>query len=128
MVKTSAQKWDEAVSKYKDKCRKIMSLSKSIRYAGVTNEFGRTLTGTLRPGVKPLLNAEQIRNEFFIISTLMSLGRELSSIVGSLDHVVLQHHKVSIIAFQKRKITYYVSVDSKEKNLDKIISLVRKSI
>ena len=128
MVKTPAQKWNEKIAKYKTQCRKIMGVSKSIRYAGVINEFGRTLTGAVKPGVKPLLNSEQVKNEFFIISTLMTLRKGPASAVGTLDYVVLKHQKVSIIAFQKNKTTYYVSIDGKEKKLDKIIPAIRKLI
>lgn len=128
MAKTPAQKWNDTITKYKNQCRKIMSVSKSIRYAGVINEFGRTLTGAVKPGVKPLLNSEQVKNEFFIISTLMTLRKGPSSAVGTLDYVVLKHQKVSIIAFQKNKITYYVSVNGNEKGLDKIIPAIRKLI
>ena len=128
MAKTPAQKWNDKISKYKSQCRKIMNASKSIRYAGVINEFGRTLTGAVRPGVKPLLNSEQVKNEFFIISTLMTLRKGPASAVGTLDYVVLKHQKVSIVAFQKNKITYYVSIDGKEKKLEKIIPAIRKLI
>jgi len=128
MVKTPAQKWSATITKYKSQCRKIMSVSKSIRYAGVINEFGRTLTGAVRPGVKPLLNSEQVKNEFFIISTLMTLRKGPSNAVGRLDYVVLKHQKVSIIAFQKNKITYYVSINGTEKKLDKIIPAIKKLI
>ncbi len=103
-----------------------MRVSKSIRYTGVINEFGRTLTGIIKPGVKPLLKSEQVKNEFFIISTLMTLRKDPSSAVGKLDYVVLKHQKVTILAFQKDKITFYVSVDAKEKALDKIIPKIRK--
>ena len=128
MAKTPAQKWSTTITKYKNQCRKIMAVSKSIRYAGVINEFGRTLTGAVRPGVKPLLNSEQVKNEFFIISTLMTLRKGPSNAVGNLDYVVLKHQKVSIIAFQKNKITYYVSINGTEKKLDKIIPAIRKLI
>ena len=128
MAKTPSQKWNDKIAKYKSQCRKIMNSSKSIRYAGVINEFGRTLTGAVRPGVKPLLNSEQVKNEFFIISTLMTLRKGPASAVGMLDYVVLKHQKVSIVAFQKNKITYYVSIDGKEKKLEKIIPAIRKLI
>ncbi len=126
MRKTPADKWKETISKYKLQCQKIMRVSKSIRYTGVINEFGRTLTGIIKPGVKPLLKSEQVKNEFFIISTLMTLRKDPSSAVGKLDYVVLKHQKVTILAFQKDKITFYVSVDAKEKALDKIIPKIRK--
>ena len=128
MAKTPEQKWKDTITKYKKQCQKIMGVSKSIRYAGVINEFGRTLTGTVRPGTKPLLKSEQVKNEFFVISTLMSLRKDTSNSVGKLDHVILQHQKVTIVILQKKNITYYVSIDRKEKGLEKIISSIKKMI
>ena len=128
MSKTPEQKWKDSILGYKKQCQKIMTASNSIRYAGVINEYGRTLTGIIRPGVKPLLKSEQVKNEFFIISTLMTLRQEPSSAIGKLDYVVLKHQKVTILVFQKNKVTYYVSIDSKTKGIDKIIPKIQKNL
>ena len=84
MVKTPADKWKDTVIKYRKQCQSILKLSNSIRYAGVINVYGRTLTGIIRPNLKPLLKSEQVKNEFFVISTLMSL-RKNTSTVGKLE-------------------------------------------
>ena len=128
MVKTPADKWKDTVIKYRKQCQSILQLSNSIRYAGVINAYGRTLTGIVKPNLKPLLKSEQVKNEFFIISTLMSLRKDTATTVGKLEHVILQHEKVIIIILQKSNITYYVSIDRKEKDLEKIISLIKKTI
>ena len=128
MVKTPADKWKDAVIKYRKQCQNILKLSNSIRYAGVINAYGRTLTGMVKPNLKPLLKSEQVKNEFFIISTLMSLRKETVSTVGRLEHVILQHQKVTIIILQKNDVTFYVSIDRKEKNLAKILSSIKKVI
>jgi len=128
MVKTPADKWNDAIIKYRKQCQNILKLSNSIRYAGVINAYGRTLTGMVKPNLKPLLRSEQVKNEFFIISTLMSLRKETVSTVGKLEHVILQHQKVTIIILQKNDITFYVSIDRKEKNLTKILSSIKKVI
>jgi hypothetical protein len=128
MRKTPAQKWNETISKYKLQCQKIMGISKNIRYTGIINEYGRTLTGIIRPGVKPLLKSEQVKNEFFIISTLMTLRKSPSSAIGELDYVVLKHRSVTILAYQKNKVTFYISINAREKNLDKIIPKIKKLI
>ncbi len=126
MVKTSEQKWKEAIIGYRKKCQKILGVSKNVRYVGVINEYGRTLTGIIRPGVKPLLKSEQARNEFFIISTLMALRKILDSSLGKLDYVILKHQKVSIVACQKNKITFYIT--TLEKELDTLIPDIKKLI
>lgn len=128
MVKTPADKWKDTVIKYRKQCQSILKLSNSIRYAGVINAYGRTLTGLVKPNLKPLLKAEQVKNEFFIISTLMSLRKETVNTVGKLEHVVLQHQKVTIVIFQKKDVTFYVSINKKEKGLEKIISSIKKII
>ena len=128
MVKTPADKWKSAVVKYRKQCQKILDVSKSIRYAGVINVYGRTLAGIVQPNLKPLLKSEQVKNEFFIISTLMSLRKDTASTVGKLEHVILQHQKVTIVLLQKNDIIYYVSIDRKEKGLEKIISSIKKIV
>ncbi len=128
MVKTPADKWKDAVTKYRKQCQNILKISSSIRYAGVINVYGRTLTGIVRPNLKPLLKSEQVKNEFFIISTLMSLRKNTANTVGKLEHVILQHQKITIVILQKNDITYYVSINRKEKGLEKIISSIKKTI
>jgi len=126
MVKTPADKWRDAIIKYKLQCQNILKLSNHIRYAGVINTYGKTLTGVIQPDLKPLLKSEEIKNEFFIVSTLISLRKANNSSIGKLNHIVFKHSKINIVVFHKKDITFYVSIDSKEKNLDKIISLIKK--
>jgi ABC-type microcin C transport system duplicated ATPase subunit YejF len=128
MVKTPAEKWKDTIIGYRKKCQKIIEVSKSVRYAGVINTYGRTLAGIVRSDVKPLLKSEQIKNEFFILSTLMNLRKDSENAVGKLNFVLLEHQKVSIIIFQKSGMTYYVSIDRKEKDINSIISKIKKLI
>ena len=127
MVKTPAEKWKDTIIKYRKQCQNILKLSNSIRYTGVINVYGRTLTGIVRPNLKPLLKSEQVKNEFFVISTLMSL-RKNTSTVGKLEYMILQHQKITIVVLQKNDLSYYVSINRKEKGLEKIITLIKKII
>jgi len=128
MAKTPEQKWKTSILEYRKKCQKIIKISDSIRYVGIINEYGRTLTGMIKPNIKPLLKAEEVKNEFFIISTLMTLRRVFDKSLGKLDYVVIKHNKVSIIAYQKNKITYYISFERKKKGLNWIIPVLRKIV
>ena len=128
MVKTPADKWKDTIIKYRKQCQSILKLSASVRYAGVVNIHGRTLTGMIKPTLKPLLKSEQVKNEFFILSTLISLRKGAIDSIGKLEHVLLQHQKVTILILQKNDVTYYVSINRKEKDLDKIILLIKKII
>jgi len=128
MVKTPLDKWQNKILKYRKQCQSILKLSKSIRYSGVINNYGRTLTGVINPNLKPLLKSEEVKHEFFIISTLFSIRKNNTTSLGKLDHIILKHAKVNLVIFQKNDVTFYISINSKEKNLDKIISLVKKTI
>ena len=128
MVKTASDKWKNTILKYKKQCQTILQISSNIRYAGVINNYGRTLTGVIKPNLKPLLKSEEVKHEFFIISTLFSLRKDNENSLGKLEHIVLKHSKVNIIVFQKKDITFYVSINSKEKSLEKIISIIKKTI
>jgi len=128
MIKTPADKWGETIIKYRKQCQNILKLSNNVRYAGVINVYGRTLTGIVKSDLKPLLKSEQVKNEFFIMSTLMSLRKDTSVTLGKLEHVVLQHQKATIIILHKNDVTYYVSINKKEKDLEKIILSIKKTI
>jgi hypothetical protein len=128
MVKTPSDKWQNKILKYRKQCQSILKLSKNIRYSGVINNYGRTLTGIINPNLKPLLKSEKVKHEFFILSTLFSLRKNNTDSLGKLDHIILKHSKVNIVVFQKNNITFYISINSKEKSLDKIISLIKKII
>ena len=128
MIKSPSDKWKNSILKYKKQCQSIIQISNNIRYVGVINNYGRTLTGVIKPNLKPLLKSEEVKQEFFIISTLFSLRKNGVNSLGKLDYIILKHSKVNVIVFQKKDITFYVSINSKEKSLDKIISLIKKKI
>ena len=128
MVKTPSEKWKDTVIKYRKQCQKIIQVSKNVRYAGVINQYGRTITGIVRSDIKPLLKSEQVKNEFFILSTLMNLRKDSEKAVGKLNYVLLEHQKVSIVILQKNNMTFYVSMDGKAKDLHENISKIKKLI
>jgi len=128
MNKIPSEKWKDSIISYRKKCQSIIQISNNIRYVGIVNAYGRTLTGIINAGVKPLMKSETIKNELFVISVLMTLRKESTSVVGKLDYVLLHHQKISILLFQKNNVTYYVTIDRKEKKIDKIIESIGKII
>ena len=128
MIKSPSDKWKNSILKYKKQCQSIIQISNNIRYVGVINNYGRTLTGVIKPNLKPILKSEEVKHEFFIISTLLTLRKDNTNSIGKLDHVLLKHSKVNIVVFLKNDVAFYVSINSKEKSLDKIISLIKKTI
>ena len=128
MKKTPADKWQDAVISYKKQCQNILKLSGHIRYAGVINAYGRTLTGIIKPNVKPLLKSEEIKNEFFIVSTLISLRQSTENELGKLDYVIFKHLKAHIAILHKNNVTFYISINPKEKNSEQLVSKIKKII
>lgn len=126
MVKTPEQKWKESIQDYRKKCQQILNISKLIRYVGVINEYGRTLTGIIRPGVKPLLKSEDAKNEFFIVSNLITLRNSQSIVLGDLDYALLKHKKVILIIIPNRNVTFYITIDVNVKPISEIISKIKK--
>ena len=97
MEKKSIQKWEKSREILRRNCKEIISLSKSIRYVGVINEHGRTLSGTLKPGIKPMFSREQVRDEFFAISSFMKLRNKAVTPIGKLNYILLNLHYLYII-------------------------------
>ena len=130
MSKTPNQKWEEDITAYRKKCQRILLVSTAIRYVGLINEYGRTLTGIIKQGTKPLLNPEQVRNEFFLISTMLSMRCTNYSAIGDMESAVFKHKKVILVLFQRKEGTYYISVDEKTtfESLAKIIAEIKKTI
>ena len=107
MVKTPADKWKETIIKYRKQCQKILEISNNIRYAGIVNAYGRTLTGMIKPKLKPLLQSEDFKNELFVISTLISLRKDSVGTIGKLEHVVLEHQKITIVIFVRNRFNQF---------------------
>ena len=125
MQKTPDQKWKEQIIQYRKKCQSISEISKSIRYVGLVNEYGTTLTGILRPGLTTLLSRESARNEFFLVSTLLTMRNKASSALGKMDHVVFRHEKITVIAFQRKEGIYYISIN-KNTSPDAVVKIMLK--
>ncbi|RNJ77094.1 MAG: hypothetical protein D9C04_02530 [Nitrosopumilus sp. B06] len=125
-MRTPDERWKKMLAVHKKCCQDILGISKSIRYAGVINAYGRTLTGVTSPSAKLLLGPMEVKNEFFVISTMMTQRKDSADKMGKLDHAVLIHQKVFVILVHKDGVTYYVSVSKKEKNLDTVIAKIKK--
>jgi uncharacterized protein YeeX (DUF496 family) len=126
MAKTPEQKWKESIRDYRKKCQQILNISKSIRYVGAINEYGRTLTGIIRPGIKPLLKSEDAKNEFFIVSNLITLRNSQATVLGDLDYALLKHKKVILIIIPNCNVTFYITIDINVKTISEIISKIKK--
>ena len=103
------QSWSKLVTQNRKKCEKILSVSNDIRYAGVFNEFGRTISGKIKPGVKPIFSPDTVRQEFFAIASMMRLREKSSKALGRVEFVSISHKKINIILFYTKSVTYYIT-------------------
>lgn len=130
MQKTPNQKRIDKIVHYRKRCESVLKLSKSIRYVGLINEYGTTLTGILRPGLKTLLSRESARSEFFLVSTFLTMRNRASSSLGRMSHMILKYEKITVVIFQRREGIYYISVNasSTPEIVNNIITKIKKVI
>jgi hypothetical protein len=128
--KTPNEKWSKEIAKYRKKCQQILTTSHLIRYVGLVNPYGRTLTGIIRPGTSILLQSKPARNEFFLVSTFFSMRNKISSAIGNMDYAIFKHSKITLIVFQSKEGIYYISVSksSTPNSIAKLITKIKKMI
>tara|TARA_B110000014_G_scaffold234706_1_gene198765 strand:- start:639 stop:1025 length:387 start_codon:yes stop_codon:yes gene_type:complete len=122
------ESWLKITSFHRKKCEKILEVSKEIRYAGVFNEYGHTIAGKIRPGMKPIFSPNAVREEFFNIASSMKLREKSSKILGELDYILINHKKIRVLLFYKNKITYYITIGSKIESTTLFINKIKKII
>lgn len=118
--------WAEKIAKYKDECKRVLGTSENIRYASVINNYGRTLTGTMRPGSKPMLRRDHAPNEFHLLAMLFSLRRDSEDQLGEMEHCVIHHKKVILVIVPRNKDIMFISFDKWTENPDAVIDQIKK--
>lgn len=117
-------------SVYHDKCIAFLNISEKIRYVGIINRFGRTLSGKLRKNVKPLLSPEQAMNERFIEAMRQQLRNSFESSIGKTIFSITKNELVTLILVPSKTsddVLYYVTID-KDVPLDEINNIINKVI
>ena len=126
MKKSDITKWNASLEKYRKQCQKIISVSNSIRYVGIINEYGRTISWKIKPGIKPLFSPNQVRTEFSAIATTTKLREKSLTAIGKSNYAILNHKKVIILLVQNKKITYYITFNQKSIPTKSIIEKIQK--
>ena len=120
--------WIKTVTQNRKKCEKILEISKGIRYVGAFNEYGRTISGKIKPGVKPIFSPDSVRHEFFAIASMMRLREKTSKTLGRVESISINHNKINILLFYKNNITYYITINKKTKLNSLLINKIKKII
>ena len=121
----NSRSWTKTVAQNRKNCEKILAIAKDIRYAGVFNEYGRTISGKIKPGVKPIFSPDSVRHEFFAIASMMRLREKTSKTLGNLDFISITHKKINILLFYKKGITYYITINKKSKSNTLLVNKIK---
>ncbi len=113
------------VALYQDICLSILKISDSIRYVGIINRFGRTITGKLKNGMKPILTPEQARDERYIESTRQYLRRSLEISTGKSLFTIEKNENVTFLLIPQitKDILYYITIE-KDAELNEINEII----
>ncbi len=111
----------------KEQCLKILKISERIRYAGIINKFGRTLTGKLQNGVKPILTPEQARDERYIEAARRQLRKSLEVSIGKSIFTIEKNENVIFLLIPDvtQDIFYYITIN-KDTTLSEIGGILTK--
>ena len=113
---------------YKNNCKQIITLSKSIRYVGIINEYGRTLSGILKNGIKPMFNKNQVRNEFFAITSFIKLRSKVNPSIGKMNYILLNHEKVLSVVLYHENVVYYITFSKNSIPTQSLINKIKKIV
>ena len=115
------------LQKNKKLCRQFLELSPKIRYVGLMNNFGRTLSGQLRKGVVPLFSPDEARDENFLEATRNQLRKRFEEAIGKTRFTITENEKVKIVTIPITRGFFYITMEKDTDNQEilKIIESIR---
>jgi hypothetical protein len=120
-----AKKDEMAINK--EKCLSFLNISEKIRYVGIINRFGRTITGKLKSGIRPLLTPEQARDERYIESTRQQLRKALEVSIGRSIFTIEKNENVTFLLIpDKSNDNFYYMTLEKDTPLTEINDIINK--
>ena len=123
-----SKKWEKKQLLYKNNCKQIITLSKSIRYVGIINEYGHTLSGILKNGIKPMFNKNQVRSEFFAITSFLKLRSKINPSIGKMNYILLNHEKVLSVVLYHENVVYYITFSKNSIPTQSLINKIKKIV
>jgi hypothetical protein len=114
---------EEQLQKNKKLCRQFLELSPKIRYVGLMNNFGRTLSGQLRKGVVPLFSPDEARDENFLEATRNQLRQKFEEAIGKTRFTITENEKVKIVTIPISRGFFYITLE-KDTDIQEILKIV----
>ena len=118
---------EKQLQKNKKLCRQFLELSPKIRYVGLMNNFGRTLSGQLRKGVVPLFSPDEARDENFLEATRNQLRKRFEEAIGKTRFTITENEKVKIVTIPITRGFFYITLEKDTDNQEilKIIESIK---
>lgn len=118
---------DAAKLSFQSKCVEFLNISNKIRYIGILNKFGRTISGKLRKDTKPLLSPDQARDEHFIESVRQQLRNSFDGSIGKTQFSITKNEFVILILIPSKNqdVVYYLTTD-KDATLTDVNDIITK--
>jgi len=95
----------------KSLCRQILGLSPKIRYVGLMNDFGRTISGQLRKDVVPLFSPDEARDENFLEATRNQFRKKFEKAIGKTRFTITSNENVIILTIPRAADFYYITLE-----------------
>ena len=119
---------EEKLQKNRKLCRQFLGLSPKIRYVGLMNNFGRTISGQLRKGVIPLFSPGEARYENFLEATRNQLRKKFEKAIGKTIFTITENEKVKIVTIPMTRGFFYITLEKDVENQEilKIIDSIKR--
>lgn len=119
---------EEKLQINKGLCRQFLELSPKIRYVGLMNNFGRTISGQLRKGVIPLFSPSEARDENFLEATRNQLRKKFEKAIGKTIFTITENEKVKIVTIPMTRGFFYITLEKDIENQEilKIIDSIKR--
>ncbi len=114
------------LARLKDICIKILEQDPKVRYVGIISPYGKTVTGKIRQGIKPLFKTEEAMNEFFLTAVRAMLRKPFEDSLGKHILTLTMHEDVNIIELSTNKHVLYITFE-KDANFDEIRAIAEKA-
>jgi hypothetical protein len=118
---------EKQLQKNRELCRQLLELSPKIRYVGLMNNFGRTISGQLRKDVVPLFSPDEARDENFLEATRNQLRKKFEEAIGKTKFTITENEKVKIVTIPITRGFFYITleIDAENQEILKIIESIK---
>ncbi|HZD36023.1 MAG TPA: DUF6659 family protein [Nitrososphaeraceae archaeon] len=115
---------EEKLKENKKLCRQFLELSPKIRYVGLMNDFGRTVSGQLRKDVIPMFSPDEARDENFLEATRNQLRKKFEKAIGKTRFTITENEKVKIVTIPINGGFFYITLEEDAENQE-ILKIIK---